>query len=144
MTDSDLGVEYKAGGMLHHVVNSSGICAFVYSCFPRADILAEFMTAVTGWDWDIAGLITTGEKILAMRQAFGAREGANQALTKAPGRMLGHPPFRDGPHAGISIDAQNWFRDYFAAVGWDIETGKPIREKLIELGLGDIADELWQ
>jgi aldehyde:ferredoxin oxidoreductase len=65
-------------------------------------------------------------------------------LFQAPGRLLGHPPFVEGPHAGISIDEQYWFGDYFTAVGWDLETGKPNREKLIELGLSDIVDELWQ
>jgi len=140
----DAGAACEAGSMLHHVVNSSGLCAFVYSCFPRADILAEFLRAVTGWDYDIENLTTTGERILNIRQAFAAREGLNQALFQAPGRLLGHPPSVEGPHAGISIDEQYWFRDYFATVGWDLATGKPNREKLIELGLGNIADELWQ
>lgn len=142
--DPKVEAAFMAGSMFHHVVNSSGMCAFVYSCFPRADILAEFLRAVTGWDRDISDLTTTGERILNMRQAFSAREGLNQALFKAPGRLLGRPPFAAGPHANITIDEQSWFRDYFTAAGWDPRTGKPKREKLIELGLVDVADELWR
>jgi aldehyde:ferredoxin oxidoreductase len=33
--------------------------------------------------------------------------------------------------------------DYYASRGWDWETGKPSREKLISLDLADIAEELW-
>jgi aldehyde:ferredoxin oxidoreductase len=32
---------------------------------------------------------------------------------------------------------------YYEARGWDGETGKPLRQKLIELGLRDVADDLW-
>jgi aldehyde:ferredoxin oxidoreductase len=32
---------------------------------------------------------------------------------------------------------------YYEARGWDVETGKPSREKLIELGLEDVAKDLW-
>jgi aldehyde:ferredoxin oxidoreductase len=32
---------------------------------------------------------------------------------------------------------------YYEARGWDAETGKPSREKLVELGLEEIANDLW-
>jgi aldehyde:ferredoxin oxidoreductase len=32
---------------------------------------------------------------------------------------------------------------YYEARGWDAETGKPTREKLIELGLAEIEKDLW-
>ena len=140
---SGLSPEFTVDSMIHHVVNSTGMCAFVYSCFPRAEVLSEFLEAVTGWESDIASLTTDGERILNMRQAFGAREGINQASNKVPGRLLGHPPFREGPHAGISIDEQDWFKDYFAKFGWDLGTGKPTKEKLLALGLEDVAEVLW-
>lgn len=143
MSDIDVGKEYREASMLFHSVNCSGLCAFVYSNFPRAEVFAEFMSAITGWDYGIEGLALAGERILNIRQAFGAREGHNQARSKVPGRMLGHPPFEKGPHTGVSIDERVWFESCFTATGWDRETGKPTREKLLELGLGDVADELW-
>ena len=142
-SDVDVGEEYKEASMLYHAVNCSGLCAFVYSNFPGADIFAQFMNAVTGWDYGIEELALAGERVLNTRQAFGAREGQNQATFKIPGRMLGQPPFDRGPHAGISIDKDLWVKGCFDAAGWDRETGRPRREKLIELGLGDIAEELW-
>ena len=84
MSGSDVGEEYKAATMLYHAVNCSGLCAFVYSNFPRADIFAEFMSAVTGWDYGLEELALAGERVLNIRQAFGAREGQNQARFKVP------------------------------------------------------------
>jgi aldehyde:ferredoxin oxidoreductase len=34
-------------------------------------------------------------------------------------------------------------RDYYAERDWDWESGKPSRKKLIDLGLPDVAEELW-
>ena len=34
-------------------------------------------------------------------------------------------------------------REYLTEMDWDLETGKPSKEKLLELGLEDVAKELW-
>jgi aldehyde:ferredoxin oxidoreductase len=138
------GHEYRRAVAAHHAVNASGICAFVYSSLPDAGVLAEFMTAVTGWETSAEGLIVAGERILNMRQAFNSREGLSPEKWKVPGRLLGKPPFADGPLKGVSIDEEAWYREYLGAMGWDRETGRPTRQKLAELGLDEIADELWK
>ncbi len=33
--------------------------------------------------------------------------------------------------------------EYYAFRDWDWETGKPVRDKLVSLGLPQIAEELW-
>ena len=129
---------------LHHVVNSSGMCAFVYSCLPGTEILAEFMGAVTGWDLTLGDLIKNGERILHMRQAFNLREGLNLRQFKVPGRLLGKPPFERGPLAEVTINEDDWIKEYCAAFDWDPKTGKPDAKKLHELGLEDVAEELKQ
>jgi aldehyde:ferredoxin oxidoreductase len=144
MSGSNFGEEYKEASMLYHSVNCSGLCAFVYSNFPRAEIFADFMRAITGWDDGLEDLALTGERILNIRQAFNVREGLNQAHFEVPGRVLGHPPFDRGPHAGISIDERVWFDSCFRAMGWDEKTGRPTRRKLEELGLNEVAEELWR
>lgn len=136
------GMEYRIGSALHHIVNCSGMCAFVYSCLPNSNILAEFMSAVTGWDLTLEELIKTGERILNMRQAFNIREGLNLTQFKIPDRLLGKPPFKEGPLAGVTINKDVWFKEYLAAIDWDIETAKPNRKKLQEFGLEDITPEL--
>jgi aldehyde:ferredoxin oxidoreductase len=137
------GNEYKIGSALHHVVNSSGMCAFVYSCVPNTGVLAEFISAVTGWDITVEELIKTGERIANIRQAFNLREGLNLIQFKIPGRLLGRPPLKEGPLAGVTINEDALFKEYLAAIDWDPKTAKPIRKKLQELGLGEVAQELW-
>ena len=54
-------------------------------------------------------------------------------------------PLNAGASKGqlISKDDLNQMLDeYYAARGWDINTGVPTREKLIELGLEYVADQL--
>jgi aldehyde:ferredoxin oxidoreductase len=34
-------------------------------------------------------------------------------------------------------------RDYLAAMDWDLNTAKPSKKKLLELGLKDVAEALW-
>jgi aldehyde:ferredoxin oxidoreductase len=143
-SSSSVGLEYGAGGMMHQVVNASGICAFVYSCLPSQSALADFMAAVTGWDASLEELTKKGERILNMRQAFNAREGLNQARFTIPGRLVGKPPLEKGPLADVTIDERGWLKDCFATVDWDMETGRPTRRKLEELGLHDVAEELWR
>jgi aldehyde:ferredoxin oxidoreductase len=64
-------------------------------------------------------------------------------MHKFPGRVYGNPPLATGSTAGRSFDVDAIRRDYFTARGWDPETGKPSREKLLELGLDDVAKALW-
>jgi aldehyde:ferredoxin oxidoreductase len=33
--------------------------------------------------------------------------------------------------------------DYYKLMGWDPKTGKPFRRTLFELGLDDVATDLW-
>jgi len=137
------GNEYRVGSAMHHVVNSSGMCAFVYSCVPHSGVFGEFMSAVTGWDLTVEELIETGERIANIRQAFNIREGLNLLQFKIPGRLLGKPPLKEGPVAGVTIHEDTLFKEYLTSIDWDLITAKPSRKKLWELGLEDVAQELW-
>jgi aldehyde:ferredoxin oxidoreductase len=50
----------------------------------------------------------------------------------------------EGPHAGVSLDAETLQREFLAACDWDQQTCKPSRAKLEELGLQDVADALYK
>jgi aldehyde:ferredoxin oxidoreductase len=34
-------------------------------------------------------------------------------------------------------------REYYRAMQWDLETARPSKQRLIELGLEDVARDLW-
>jgi aldehyde:ferredoxin oxidoreductase len=41
------------------------------------------------------------------------------------------------------VDVETMQREFLEAMDWDLETGKPSKAKLTELGLEDLADALW-
>ena len=45
---------------------------------------------------------------------------------------------------GSSPDMEMMLKEYYQYRGWDWETGKPTKEKLMELGLTQVAEELYE
>jgi aldehyde:ferredoxin oxidoreductase len=78
-----------------------------------------------------------------MRQAFNIREGLNPLKFELPDRVLGKPPLKAGPLAGVTVDEDTMIKEYLTAMDWDLETAKPSKKKLLELGLTDVAQVLW-
>jgi aldehyde:ferredoxin oxidoreductase len=140
---SGRGEARRIGSNFHQVVVCTGTCLFVYWAFPNVDPIAEFMRAVTGWDVTNEELLTTGERISNIRHAFNIREGLNPLEFKVPDRVLGKPPLKEGPVAGVTVDEDTMIKDYLTAMDWDLKTAKPSKKKLLELGLDDVAQELW-
>jgi aldehyde:ferredoxin oxidoreductase len=136
------GEVHARGSNFQHVLMCSGMCLFVNSAFPDADNIANFLKPVTGWDVTNDDLVFIGERIENMRQAFNLREGIDLTQFKIAGRLLGKPPFKVGPNAGITVDEKTMIQDYFKVMQWDPETGRPNKRRMAELGLGDVAKEL--
>jgi len=124
-----------------HTANAAGICNFTLSTLP-SDALPTLISAVTGWVFDMNEVLKVGERISNVRQAFNIREGFTPKDFRISGRPVGDPPLEGGPTANVTVDADTLRAEYFMAMDWDIETGKPSRSKLEELGLQDIADDL--
>jgi aldehyde:ferredoxin oxidoreductase len=57
--------------------------------------------------------------------------------------MMGIPPKKVGPRAGITLKKDEVFNEYLTAMDWGLNSGKPSKKKLLELGLDDVAKELW-
>lgn len=108
----------------------------------NAGPVAELIAAVTGWDMDWAEALKAGRRILTMRQAFNAREGRLPDEFKLPERLS--VPHSVEEAAGQNIDFDTLRKAYFTEMGWDIVTGKPNRATLIELGLDELAKDLYQ
>jgi len=140
---SGRGEAHKIASNFSHVASSTGTCAFLYWALPSVDSLVEFMKAVSGWDLTKEELLVTGERIANMRQAFNIREGLNPLQYKVPGRAYGNPPPKEGPLAGITVDEETLDSEYLSAMDWDLKTARPSKKKLLELGLEDVAQELW-
>ncbi|MDY6959337.1 MAG: aldehyde ferredoxin oxidoreductase C-terminal domain-containing protein, partial [Halobacteriota archaeon] len=118
-----------------------GLCIFSGLLGPMPYV--EIVNAVTGWDTTLEELIMTGERIQTLRQAFNARDGISASKLSIPDRILGKPPLESGPTGNVTIDIENLGRDYYKAMRWDWDSGKPEKERLLELGLGEVAKELY-
>ena len=137
------GEPHKHGSNLTQVYNAAGVCMIVFGdAYGHADFLIEALQTITGWDLTKEEMLKTGERIDNIRQAFNIREGLTSPW-KYPDRMLGVPPKTEGPRAGITVSEDDLYNEYYAARGWDRKTGKPSKEKLLELGLDDVARVLW-
>ena len=105
--------------------------------------LAEAVKLITGWEVHVAELIQVGERRLNMLRAYNAREGIGREADVLPKKMK--KALIGGKTDGIALDdaeleqAKDW---YYPMSGWDVATGIPTREKLEELELGWIADDL--
>jgi aldehyde:ferredoxin oxidoreductase len=127
-----------------YVVNASGFCLHSGIGIPNPPLyLAGFMSAVTGWERSIEELLKIGERIGNMRHVFTLREGDNPLQRKVHGRIIGRPPQEKGPLAGVSTDIEAQVYWNLGALDWDRVTTKPSKRKLLELGLNDVAEELW-
>jgi aldehyde:ferredoxin oxidoreductase len=126
----------------YHVMNSAGLCFFMYLCM-NADHVHDFLNLVTGTDFNMDEVLKAGERINNIRQAFNIKEGLTVKDFKLPPRIIGNPPLPDGPTAGNQVDSKTMAHDYFQAMDWDIDTGKPSKAKLLELGLDDVAEAIW-
>ncbi|MBA7480378.1 putative oxidoreductase YdhV [subsurface metagenome] len=128
---------------LFHILNSAGICMLGYLTIDFNSI-PDFMNAIVGREYTLDDLVKIGERIGNLRQSFNIREGLNPREFKLPDRAIGKPPLERGPVASVTVDVETQVREYLEAMDWDINTAKPSKRKLLELGLDDVAKELYQ
>ncbi len=126
---------------LLHAFYCTGVCMFAVQ---RINVNAwpEFLTAVTGKEYDLESLRRIGARVAALRQAFNIREGVEISKIQLTGRALGDPPLDGGPLEGITLDMPTMVKGYYTARGWDPRTGYPTAQALRALGLEDIAKDL--
>lgn len=117
--------------------NSAIMCAFVN---PTAPVLVKLLSEATGWSSDIVWWQRTGERIFNLKRAFNNRLGVRRGNDRLPERFF--VPMSNGSR-GRTPRMEMLLEEYYACREWDWETGKPSPDKLISLGLPEIAKELW-
>jgi len=58
-------------------------------------------------------------------------------------RIIGNPPLGKGPAKGVTLDPDAMAQAFYAAMGWDLATGKPEPARLERLGLNDLLSVLY-
>ena len=105
---------------------------------------SALMEAVTGLNITPDEVQKVGERINNLARAFNVREGFTRADDTFPERLMTEP-LKAGGSKGQLIskdDLKVMLDEYYTVRGWDLNTGTPTRTKLIELGLGYVADQL--
>jgi aldehyde:ferredoxin oxidoreductase len=150
-THERLGIEYfdrhaqgeKAANVARHqdwrtVFNSIVMCIFANT---DPELQVKLINAACGFDWTVEDMLTCGERGWNIKRAINNRLGLTRVNDQLPKALL--TPFPDGGSAGYIPDLEAMLCAYYEARGWDMETGKPSREKLVDLTLEDVARDLW-
>ena len=103
--------------------------------------MVDLLNAVTGWSTTPADLLTIGERSMNIKRAISNKLGVNRSHDHMP--RIAIAPIPDGPTAGKSPDMETLLKEYYEYRQWDWATGKPKKEKLVPLGLADVAADLW-
>jgi len=127
---------YNALTKYEQVATSAGICKFIF--WQETWPLIEFIAAATGWDFSLDEMLVTGERIQTMRQLFNIREGLEPNEFQLPKKLS--QPATTGPHKDISVDFDTLRQQYYKAMGWNPETGYPVKSRLEELGIRDLVN----
>jgi aldehyde:ferredoxin oxidoreductase len=77
-----------------------------------------------------------------IKRAISNKLGVNRTHDHLPGIVTAS--MKEGPTAGKSPDMDTLLKEYYEFRQWDWETGKPKAEKLISLGLNDVASDIWK
>ena len=121
----------------------TGTCKFM-GLMLDAKEWVDLISSVTGWEFGIEDFRKTGERAVNLSRAFNMRDGFSRADDTLPKRLT-EEPMPDGPAKGQVIDQLDMLLDhYYEERGWDKKTGKPTPEKLKELGLDNVVQDLWK
>jgi aldehyde:ferredoxin oxidoreductase len=126
-------------GRCKGAVNSWACAVPLVWKYPLWDGLARVMTAATGVDFDERRLEEAADRIHTVELAFNARQG----ITRKHDHLPQKPEVRDSPEGADERERHaEMLSRYYELRGCDLETGIPTRERLLQLGLGDVADKL--
>ena len=131
---------------MERVPDNLGICKWIYGLFAYQDVTMahRLFNLVTGKDWDLEQLLKVSERVRNMERMFDVRQGLTRKDDDLPKKFF-EVPLSKGKFAGEVLDRAKFEQmkdEYYEIRGWDKETGIPTREKLVELGLEAVADEV--
>jgi aldehyde:ferredoxin oxidoreductase len=135
--DRQAGAEKAANVAIHQdwrtIFNALVMCLFA-NVPPQTQV--DLINAACGYDFDIKEMMKTGERGWNLKRLINHNMGLTRANDKLPKSLL--EPFPNGGAAGYVPPFDEMLDAYYEARGWDKVTGRPTREKLIELELDNL------
>ena len=136
------GAEKSANVAIHQnwrtVFNALVMC--IFANVPPQTVV-DLINPACGLNWTIDDMMKSGERGWNLKRAINNRLGLTRANDKLPKGLL--EPLPNGGAAGYVLPFEEMLEAYYDARGWDKATGKPSKEKLLELGLDDSARDLY-
>ncbi|MFC1945276.1 aldehyde ferredoxin oxidoreductase family protein [Chloroflexota bacterium] len=127
------------------LMDSLEICCFITGGFRKGlspDDLADLFSVTTGVKMSGDDLMKIGERICNVEKAFNIIHAGNRRKDDTlPRIFFEERDESDGPHGMSEVVFQGMLDEFYEFRGWDKE-GIPTRERLEELGLNDIAEDL--
>jgi aldehyde:ferredoxin oxidoreductase len=105
------------------------------------DSLLQMVNAATGFNYTVDEFRLVGERINNLTRSFNCREGFTNKDDTLPYRST-NEPLPSGPQKGQVIRLGEMLPKYYRVCGWS-ENGVPTREKLEELGLDFVIEDLY-
>jgi aldehyde:ferredoxin oxidoreductase len=103
----------------------------------------QLVNGATGWNTSVFELMKVGERALALARVFNARESYTAKDDIIPERF--YEAFNSGPLKDKEIGRETMhqaLQTYYKMAGWDPERAVPTAEKLQELDLAWVVEEL--
>jgi aldehyde:ferredoxin oxidoreductase len=102
----------------------------------------DLYVATTGHDVSDEEFLQIGERCVNLERAYIAREGFRRQDDRPPRRMMEEPLPEAGTPAIGDKNMDKMLDDYYTLRGWDPATGVPTAEKLRDLRLDYVIDDL--
>jgi aldehyde:ferredoxin oxidoreductase len=150
--DPSLGLKYfdkqagaeKAGNVAFHQNWRSACDSLVMCLFGNIapEMIVGLVNAACGYVTSVDDLLLCGERGWTIKRAINIRMGLTRANDRLPKALL--EPLVDGPVTGYVPPLEEMLTAYYKVRGWNPETGKPTPEKLTELDLGWVIQDIWK
>jgi len=99
------------------------------------------LNALTGWEFGPEELLAAGDRSINIKRALSNKVGLTRAHDTIPQICL--QALDEGTTAAVQPDLEAMLKEYYQYRGWDWETGRPTKDKLLELGLNQVAEDLY-
>jgi aldehyde:ferredoxin oxidoreductase len=126
--------------------NVLGICQFsVYATYPSMDYELKALKYAVGWDFDREEAYLVAERmmnlahIFALRRGFSIKDDLHVGARLLDGHKVGE--YKDNP---IRPHFNKLVKNYYGEMGWDRDTGIPLDNTLMKLGLDDLIKEVTE
>ncbi len=120
----------------YSVFNALGLCKFISIGKASLEMIAEWVSKVTGWDVDQDELLTVGSRLTNMKRMYNLARGITSADDILPLRLM-QPRGGDCADDGVVPDVKTMVKAIYRMRGWN-DNGVPKPETLEKLGIARV------